>query len=423
MTTLDAAVPAARAGHAGPAGGPVRFLGDAGYFWRLLARGAVLLMFTLGVYRFWLTTDIRRFLWSNTELLGETFEYTGTAVELLLGFLIAIVILVPLYTLFFVITLSAGPIGEMSSLLSFLMLVVLGNYAIYRARRYRLTRTIYRGVRFHQSGSAWRYAICAVFWWSLTILTLGLAYPFAQSQLERFKMRNTFFGDLPGRFEGTGWHLFVRGILMWFISIVPFMAGLTATLGAVDWEALAAGGGSDDLSGWFEGTGLAGAIVYGGLTVSWLVLSIVIFYPLFQAMLLRWWTSGLRFGEVRVTSHLRTAQVYGVYARFLWYALLFSLVVLVMAVLALFTVPSALKEEHSKLSEIIAAAALLVTYVVAALGYSTIYQATVRLGLWRSVVESLDVAGGEALERVHAAGEASSPIGEGLADALNVGGM
>jgi uncharacterized membrane protein YjgN (DUF898 family) len=423
MTTLDAAVPAARAGHAGPARGPVRFFGDAGYFWRLLARGAVLLMFTLGVYRFWLTTDIRRFLWSNTELLGETFEYTGTAVELLLGFLIAIVILVPLYTLFFVITLSAGPIGEMSSLLSFLMLVVLGNYAIYRARRYRLTRTIYRGVRFHQSGSAWHYALCAVLWWGLVILTLGLAYPFAQSQLERFKMRNTFFGDLPGRFEGTGWHLFVRGILMWFISIVPFMAGLTATLGAVDWEALTAGDGSDDLSGWFATTGLAEAIVYGGLSVGWLLLSIVVFYPLFQAMVLRWWTSGLRFGEVRVTSQLRTAQVYGVYARFLWYAVLFSLVVLVMVVLAFFTVPSALKEEHSKLSEIIAAVALLVTYVVAALGYSTIYQATVRLGLWRSVVESLDVAGGEALERVHAAGEASSPIGEGLADALNVGGM
>ena len=423
MTTFDAAVPAARAGHAAPARGPVRFLGEPGFFWRLLTRGAVLLMLTLGIYRFWLTTDVRRFLWSNTELSGETFEYTGTAVELLLGFLIAIVILVPLYTAFFVVALSSGPIGEMSSLLSFLMLVVLGNYAIYRARRYRLTRTIYRGVRFHQTGSAWRYAVCAVFWWSLTILTLGLAYPFAQSQLERFKMRNTFFGDLPGRFEGTGWHLFVRGILMWFLSIVPFMAGLMATLGAIDWDTLAADGGSDDLSGWFDASGFAGAIVYAGVTVTWLLLSIIVFYPIFQAMVLRWWMSGLRFGDVTVTSHLRTAQVYGLYARFLWYALLFSLVVLVMAMLALFTVPSALKEEHSTLSEIIATAALLVTYLVAALGYSTIYQATVRLGLWRSVVESLDIAGGAALERVRAACEASSPIGEGLADALNVGGM
>ena len=45
-----------------------------GFFWRLLIRGAVLLMFTLGIYRFWLTTDIRRFLWSNTELAGETLR-------------------------------------------------------------------------------------------------------------------------------------------------------------------------------------------------------------------------------------------------------------------------------------------------------------------------------------------------------------
>ncbi len=76
----------------------VRFLGTNGLFWRLLIRGAVLLMFTLGIYRFWLATDIRRFLWSNTELAGDSFEYSGTARELLLGFLIALTILVPLYS-------------------------------------------------------------------------------------------------------------------------------------------------------------------------------------------------------------------------------------------------------------------------------------------------------------------------------------
>ena len=73
-----------------------------------------------------------------------------------------------------------------------MLLAVLGQYAVYRARRYRLTRTIYRGVRFHQTGSAWRYAVCALFWWAMIVLTLGLAYPFAQARLERFKMRNTY---------------------------------------------------------------------------------------------------------------------------------------------------------------------------------------------------------------------------------------
>src|SRR5713226_8183718 len=115
MTALDATVPAAQAGLAAPAGKPVRFVGEARIFWHLLVRGAVMLMFTLGIYRFWLTTDIRRYLWSNTELAGESFEYIGTARELLLGFLIAVAILVPLYAGFFLLALAIGPGGQLSS--------------------------------------------------------------------------------------------------------------------------------------------------------------------------------------------------------------------------------------------------------------------------------------------------------------------
>ena len=64
----------------------------------------------------------------------------------------------------------------------------------------------------------------------------------------------------------------------------------------------------------------------------------------------------------------------------------------------------------------------LVGYVIVALGYSTIYRATVLLSLWQLGMESLQLSGLEALDRVKAVGKASSPLGEGLADALNVGG-
>src|SRR5258708_30583201 len=92
MTSLDAGGIAT--------GGGVRFLGQRRYYWRLLIRGAALLMVTLGIYRFWLATDIRRFLWANTEIAGETLGYTGTPLELLLGFLVAIAILIPVYIAF-----------------------------------------------------------------------------------------------------------------------------------------------------------------------------------------------------------------------------------------------------------------------------------------------------------------------------------
>ena len=103
------------------------------------------------------------------------------------------------------------------------MLALLGQFAVYRARRYRLTRTVYRGIRFHQTGSAWRYAVCAIFWWAMIALTLGLAYPFAQASLERFKLRNTYYGDLQGRFVGSGTRLFFRGVLLWIVVVVPFV--------------------------------------------------------------------------------------------------------------------------------------------------------------------------------------------------------
>src|ERR1043165_9942324 len=153
-----------------------RFSGDEKAFWRLLTRGAVLLLVTLGIYRFWLATDVRRYLWSNTEVAGDGLEYTGTARELLLGFLIAIALLVPINVVFFLAALGRGWLSQISGFLALVTLALLGQFAIYRARRYRLTRTVYRGIRFHQTGSAWRYAFCAIFWWAMTGVTLGLAY-------------------------------------------------------------------------------------------------------------------------------------------------------------------------------------------------------------------------------------------------------
>ena len=75
-------------------------------------------------------------------------------------------------------------------------------FAVYRARRYRLTRTIWRGVRFWMTGSGWAYAFRAFAWSILVGLTLGLAMPWQRASLERYKMRHTYYGDLQGSFRG-----------------------------------------------------------------------------------------------------------------------------------------------------------------------------------------------------------------------------
>jgi uncharacterized membrane protein YjgN (DUF898 family) len=408
----------------------VRFVGDRSVYWRLLIRGAALLAVTLGIYRFWFATDLRRFLWSHTEIAKETLEYTGTAFELLIGFLIAIALLIPLYVGFFAVALGLGPAGQLTSVLGFPVLAFIGHFAVYRARRYRLTRTVYRGVRCHQDGSALRYAVCALWWWTLIVLTLGLTYPFAQSRLERFKMRHTYYGNLQGRFEGSGLGLFLRGLPMWLLVVGPLILALAYSLATVDWSkvvaaaAIAGGGGEfiDQLEGAFPNVYAAIVVSSSAVTVS--VIMAAILFPVFQAMMLRWWLGGLRFGALTIRSQLRTAIIYGAYLRFLGYGFAFSLVASIMAGMAFAAVSAILTvAKLTELAEIAGAVGGVGIYVAMMLGYSTIYQGTVKLTLWSGGVESIELQGLSALDAVKAEGTPSSAVGEGLADALNVGGF
>ena len=399
---------------------PVRFSGDSKAFWRLLLRGAVLLAVTLGIYRFWLATDVRRFLWSHTEIAGEGLEYNGTAAELLVGFLIAIALLVPINLGFFVLAL--GTAGELFSVLGFPVLFVLGQFAVYRARRYRLTRTVLRGVRFHQTGSAWRYALCATFWWGLVVLTLGLAYPFMQASLERYKMRHTFYGDLGGRFESSAGRLFARGVFMWLLVMAPLLIGIVGVLGNLDWETLgeAMSGSEPAMTRLMMSSGTQDAIALGAVGIGASIAFAMLLFPIFQAMVLRWWLSGIRFGDLTLRSHLLKRRIYGAYLRFLGYAVLFALAAAAVGFIGLTIFGLSPDGTGTEIAGTLASVAL---YVIVMLGFSTLYQATVRLALWRHGLESLEVEGLAVLESVKAAGEASSAVGEGLADALNVGGI
>jgi uncharacterized membrane protein YjgN (DUF898 family) len=410
----------------GPPAGPVRFIGQDQEFWRIVLRGAVLLMFSLGLYRFWLATDIRRFLWAHTEIDGRSLEYDGSAVELLRGFLIAIVLILPVYTVFFITVLDFGGYGTLMTLGGVLVLIFLSQYGIYLARRYRLTRTVFRGLRFHQTGSALHYSICAVWWWGWTVLTFGFAYPFTRAALERFKMRNTWYGDLQGRFEGKGSYLFVRGFLMWLAVLIPGLMTLVAVL-SINWSRVsAAARGGGDVLGRIEkiSPGFADTIVFALLTGTVCLVLIAALLPAFHAMVVRWWISGIRFGEIAAVSHLRTRGVYAAYLRFIGWLLLFALMILVAMFFALIFIGFLFDGGESQASEIMTVVMMVGFYVVSALGAITLYQQVVMLTVWRLTADTIELTGDKAvLEHVHAAGEASSPLGEGIADVLNIGGI
>ena len=62
----------------------------------------LLTIITLGLYRFWARTKVRKYLWGSVRLHGDAFEYTGTGKELFIGFLIVLfLVFLPLGFVFF----------------------------------------------------------------------------------------------------------------------------------------------------------------------------------------------------------------------------------------------------------------------------------------------------------------------------------
>jgi uncharacterized membrane protein YjgN (DUF898 family) len=363
---------------------PVAFSGSRGEFFDLAKRGAALELVTLGFYRFWLLTDIRRHLWSNTLVDGDAAEYTGRGKELLIGFLVALAILVPIYLGYFLIGLEAEHYQAFASIPLVAFFYLFGQFAIYRARRYRLTRTVWRGVRFWMTGSGWIYALQASLWGLLMILTLGLILPWRAAALERYKMRHSHYGDLQGSFEGRGWEFFKRGWWLWLLTPIALYISPIAPF------------------------------VYAG----------------YKAIEWRWWLSGIRFGGVRLESSLPKSALIGLYWKVIGWMALLGLVFAVYLALCAVLVASMSGEgltEFFKTPELMRSIPLLVLfglgYLVLAMAMNVVMRVYLTRDLWVIVLGSVNISGLEAAANVAARGDLANALGEGFADGLDVGGF
>nr|WP_093009233.1 DUF898 family protein [Roseivivax halotolerans] len=175
------------------------FVGRRGPLLWLAVKTGLLTVLTLGIYRFWMKTRLRRWYWSAIRPGGHPLEYVGDPWEKLLGFLIAVVILafyigiVNLILMFLSFSLFQGNVAAYA--LSLVGVIPLWFYAQYRARRYVLARTRWRGLRFGLEPGAWGYAFRALTHWTLTILSLGLLWPRMTFWLEKYKTDRTFYGN------------------------------------------------------------------------------------------------------------------------------------------------------------------------------------------------------------------------------------
>ncbi|MBF9034908.1 DUF898 family protein [Rhodobacterales bacterium HKCCE2091] len=202
------------------------FSGDRGDLFLLALKTSALTLVTFGLYRFWAKTRLRRWYWSSVRPGGTPLEYTGTPWEKLTGFLFAIVLLAIVLTLANLVgiltvidLMETMPEAYMGALVSLPAVIFpLWFFARYRARRYILSRTRWRGIRFGMEPAAWGYAWRACMYWVLNICTLGLTWPLLTFQLEKYLTDRTWFGN--ARFTQHGSFLRLYGPLLPFLFCV-----------------------------------------------------------------------------------------------------------------------------------------------------------------------------------------------------------
>ncbi len=200
----------------------------------------LLSILTLGIYRFWGKTRIRKYLWSHMSFRGEPFEYAGTGLELFIGFLVAFLIFGPPFVGFYVwITLDPpsdfeqiGYVYLAASLLGFIALYFI-HVAVFAAYRYRVSRTLWHGIRGTVSGSAWAYGFLGFGLGMLNGLSLFWTKPWADTVLIRYRLGKTTVGSEPVRCELQAGPLYGSFAIAWVstaIASVVIIGGLIALI-------------------------------------------------------------------------------------------------------------------------------------------------------------------------------------------------
>ena len=390
-----------------PAGaaGPVEFTGRRGPLFKLLVKNAIFKLLTLWIYRFWAKTWIRRYFWNNIRIDGDPLEYTGLPSELFIGFLIVLGILVPLGMAYegVRLVLESGSEAAQSAVgvAYTLVLFVLIQVAFYRMWRYRLTRTTWRGIRFGLDGSTWHFLGLSVGWSLLSVVTLGMAYPWMRVALMRYRIQHTRFGQTRFDFAGSGKALFGPFLLAFGLPVALTLAFLAA---------------NPDLGGAVVDFFTAGTVPEStdievrapALLTVWLAVPFL--YIWYRVREFRYMVGCTGFADVSFASAARSARI-------IWMSVLTVGAIVGLAVVV-FGAMFALAADGPGFGFMVTLVVVLYIIVTPILSYVIL-----RYEIVAHVCRTLEISDMAAFGRVVQSTEEVPATGEGLADAFDVGAI
>lgn len=181
----------------------LRYSGDGFEMAILMLKNLFLTIVTLGIYRAWATTNLRRYIWGHVSFMDDRATYSGLGIELFRGW-------VKLIGIFIVGYVLAGLIGLVFPFAGLIMIAVYAlmfALATYAGLRYRMSRTSWRQIHFGVdknkalTNEFLKLYFLGVF---LNILTLGIYYPWFKNSIRKFLTNKSRFGSSYFAYEGDG---------------------------------------------------------------------------------------------------------------------------------------------------------------------------------------------------------------------------
>jgi uncharacterized membrane protein YjgN (DUF898 family) len=205
-----------------------RFMGSGAALFGIHVVNVLLTLVTFGIYFFWAKVKVRAYLLSETEFDGDRFAYHGTGRETFVGFLKALVFFFIPITALNLLPELLGASEVVRSALMFAAYTLASFFvpmAMIGARRYRLSRTSWRGIRFSLRAKTWDFVRLWMWNTFLVALTFGLFYPVYITRRQDFMTRNMWFGSERFGFDGKGRDLFWPFVGM--LLLFPLTLGLS----------------------------------------------------------------------------------------------------------------------------------------------------------------------------------------------------
>ncbi len=194
------------------------FLGNGTELFKIQIVNFILNVITIGLYYPWAKARKLQYIYSNTTFEDHPFAFTGTGNEMFRGFIKAILFFIAAYAIFFFLVYMQMPGWGILFLYLFLFLII--PLAVHGSYKYRMAKTVWKGIRFGYLGNRTELIKLFLQWIFFTIITFGIYGAWLSMNLRKYVVENIRMGDANFVYRGNGSDFFILNLKGYFLTII-----------------------------------------------------------------------------------------------------------------------------------------------------------------------------------------------------------